>query len=517
MATQSGLIYKKTDSQEIGSGAMEETLKSMEKIMQQLMEDRRKREEEIALERAAREKEAATRVEEMKTQVDALVSESHNDKETAAAPLGHGPQVKLVPLTAQDDNKSYLVTFERIMDTYKVPKEQWTYYLAPQLTGKAQQAFAALSTAESQTYDGVKSAILLRYGVYEEAYRRRFRAANRKDGETNRELAVRLLDLQNKWLKKHTTVDAIKEQVALEQFLSTLALEMRAWVRDKKPGTCIAAGELADEYELARKLESQEKSSDQQAKKQPSGTSKKWCSYCKISGHTREDCRKLQAKKEGQHSSAKETPTQEQGKKAPIKCFNCKQEGHIAINCPSEPAMLCDARVHSKPETWRRSGKVEGKFVQEIVLDTGCKRTMVRQELVPPENILEGDVATIRCAHGDTVLYPLAKVQMEVDGIPIQVEAAVSTTLPRSVLLGEDVPELQQLIGSTARSDSGSEDVMVVVTRAQAKKQLEEELISREQEVLSGAQPSPVEGLGQSSEETSHTRRLLEWACLKRS
>ncbi|MGJ8945896.1 hypothetical protein AB9K17_23690, partial [Salmonella enterica subsp. enterica serovar Kentucky] len=105
---------------------------------------------------------------------------------------------------------------------------------------------------------------------------------------------------------------------------------------------------------------------------------------------------------------------------------------------------------------------MEGQYVREIVLDTGCKRTMVCQELVPPQNVVEGDVATIRCAHGDTVLYPLAKVQMEIDGIPIEVEAAVSTTLPVSVLLGEDVPELQQLIGSNARSNnSGSEDVMI--------------------------------------------------------
>ena len=29
--------------------------------------------------------------------------------------------------------------------------------------------------------------------------------------------------------------------------------------------------------------------------------------------------------------------------------------------------------------------------------------TMVHQELVPPENIIKGDVATIRCAHSDTV------------------------------------------------------------------------------------------------------------------
>ena len=229
MATRSGLIYRKEDPEEIKSAAMEETLKSMERMMQQLMEDRRKREEEYAIERAAREKEAQQRVDEMRTQVDALMKLVSETKAPgavpAAAPLGHGPQVKLVPLTVQDDIESYLVTFERIMDAYKVPKEQWTYYLAPQLTGKAQQAFAALPTGESQTYDKVKAAILLRYGVNEEAYRRRFRAANRKDGETNRELAVRLLDLQSKWLKKHTTADAIKEQVALEQFLSTLTRE----------------------------------------------------------------------------------------------------------------------------------------------------------------------------------------------------------------------------------------------------------------------------------------------------
>ena len=36
---------------------------------------------------------------------------------------------------------------------------------------------------------------------------------------------------------------------------------------------------------------------------------------------------------------------------------------------------------------------------------------------------------------------------------------------------------------------------MEVVTRAQAKRQLEEEIIRREREVLSGAKPNSVEGL----------------------
>ena len=53
----------------------------------------------------------------MQTQIDALiklVSESQRAKAPAAALLGQGPQVKLLPLMVQDDIESYLVTFNRI-------------------------------------------------------------------------------------------------------------------------------------------------------------------------------------------------------------------------------------------------------------------------------------------------------------------------------------------------------------------------------------------------------------------
>ena len=42
---------------------------------------------------------------------------------------------------------------------------------------------------------------------------------------------------------------------------------------------------------------------------------------------------------------------------------------------------------------------------------------------------------------------------------------------------------------------------MVVVTRALAKKQLKEKIIQREREVLSGAKPNSVEGLGEASDQ----------------
>ena len=87
---------------------------------------------------------------------------------------------------------------------------------------------------------------------------------------------------------------------------------------------------------------------------------------------------------------------------------------------------------------------------------------MLHQELVAPDSLIEGDVATIRCAHGDMALYPLAKVRLGIDENPVEVEAIVLGTLPVSVLLGGDVPQLMQL---------NSSDTVVV---AQSRKQLEE-------------------------------------------
>ena len=93
------------------------------------------------------------------------------------------------------------------------------------------------------------------------------------------------------------------------------------------------------------------------------------------------------------------------------------------------------------------SGQIDDITVNNIVLDTGCSRTMVRENLVHEGQYLEGDVITIRCAHGDTVLYPVTKLEMVVDELLLSVEAAVSKTLPVSVLLGTDVPELDKLLG----------------------------------------------------------------------
>ena len=115
-----------------------------------------------------------------------------------------------------------------------------------------------------------------------------------------------------------------------------------------------------------------------------------------------------------------------------------------------------------------KPGMVEGHAVDNILLDMGCSRTLVHRKLVPDRKMREAGAVAIRCAHGDTVLYPLARISLEVEGKAIDVEAAISDTLPMSVLLGTDVPHLYELLEGDRSMTT--EDVFAVTTRAAEKK-----------------------------------------------
>ena len=131
--------------------------------------------------------------------------------------------------------------------------DRWAFKLAPQLVGKAQQAFAVMPPDEAKDYAKLKAAILRRYDITEESYRQRFRSLVPKSGETNREVKARLQDLAEKWLKDFTTVETVIDQVILEQLLNTLPQEVRVWVKEWKLKTSSEASQLVDDYVQAQK------------------------------------------------------------------------------------------------------------------------------------------------------------------------------------------------------------------------------------------------------------------------
>ena len=153
MTTRSGRAYKSTM----------ETMDELKKMMAELVTDRQKRDEEFAAERQRREGEAVAERTRREREVERTMEtmQSHIDnlmsmiKAQPVAKSGAELSVKLVALKDDDDIESYLITFERIMAAHKVEKERWPHYLAPQLAGKAQLAFAALSITEVGEYESI--------------------------------------------------------------------------------------------------------------------------------------------------------------------------------------------------------------------------------------------------------------------------------------------------------------------------------------------------------------------------
>ena len=98
----------------------------------------------------------------------------------------------------------------------------------------------------------ISHVILRHYSISEETYREQLRSVKREE-ESHREMATQVMDLTNKWTKGCGSVQDVVQLVATEQLINSMADEVRVWVRERKPGTCMEAGELADDYERAKK------------------------------------------------------------------------------------------------------------------------------------------------------------------------------------------------------------------------------------------------------------------------
>ena len=95
-------------------------------------------------------------------------------------------------------------------------------------------------------------------------------------------------------------------------------------------------------------------------------------------------------------------------------------------------------------------GKVEGQVANDILLDTGCFKTLVRRELVPREKILQEQVP-FWCTHVETVMYPLANIEVQLGGVALTVEVAVSDRLLMLVLLGTDALQVVELFNGVGQ------------------------------------------------------------------
>ena len=485
-ATDDGETVRETEEQGGAVGDRPEADR-LSAVVEALMEERRQREVQVAEDRARREREFERlqdrREHDMQEKMDVVLRllETVKGKDHAGESA-----VRVAKLTDTDDIEGYLTTFERQMAAYDIYKSRWAFLLAPKLTGRAQQAYMAIDTEEAGDYMAIKRAILKRYDVNEESYRRRLRARTRKPDESYVNLATDIMDLGRKWLSECKDLSDALEKIGIEQLLSVLPEEVRVWVREHKPATCAEAGHWADEYAQARSapLVVPKKSGSTR----PSGGVN--CHSCGQLGHIARFCRMPRPQgpappRPRQQAPLPSQPMQQQYRQPPqppnqnrprlTRCFTCGQVGHIAMHCPAK-ALFCDEEnvlggdVGGKVQEVVREGIIEGTPVK-MLLDTGSARTLVRRELVPEGKVLVGQEVAVRCAHGESARYPLADIDVRVGGRRFTVRAGVSDKLPVPLLLGPDVPELFQLLAARTKSELESAiELVAVMTRSESRR-----------------------------------------------
>ena len=83
--------------------------------------------------------------------------------------------LRLVPQFCERDPDIFFSLFERVAESRGWSDSDRTLLLQCVLTGKAQEAYSALTIVESREYATVKAAVLRSYELVPEAYRQRFR------------------------------------------------------------------------------------------------------------------------------------------------------------------------------------------------------------------------------------------------------------------------------------------------------------------------------------------------------
>ena len=135
---------------------------------------KRRREEEEKEERRRRqdeEREARRQKREIrKLQVEAELHRQ-NYEDRAKAP-------KLPSFVDGKDNfDAYLQRFERFAVTAKWEKAGWATKLSALLSGRALEVYSRLSEEAASDYDKMKIALMRRYDLTEDGYRRKFRTS----------------------------------------------------------------------------------------------------------------------------------------------------------------------------------------------------------------------------------------------------------------------------------------------------------------------------------------------------
>jgi len=364
---------------------------------------------------------------------------------------------KLPTFHEGEDVEMYLAMFERVALGNKWESSTWATRLASLLTGKAREAYVRMDLLDSSSYDKLKIAILDRYDLTPESYRRKFRKIRKVGDETFKEWGIRARKYFERWMGSSVnSTKAMSELLIMEQLLESTTPELQLWLRDHDPQNVEELIRLADIYRLSRQDISRFK-------------------------NDRKDFQKYQKPMVVEKSV--ENKFQTEGKRAQVDkmkyvtCFKCHSRGHYQSNCPKNQSVesfskakatgLCHSpsRVTNSFRKHCKDGKVNGRYVT-MLMDSGSNCSLVQEQYLDGNAIVPNKHMEVDLADGSVVKLPVAMVHLTGSNCSGEFEVGVlKAHAPFEVIIGHDSEHIFK--------EDECDRFVLAVTRAQAQLQQE--------------------------------------------
>ena len=155
----------------------------------------------------------------------------------------------------KDEMDSYLLRFERYATAQKWEPVTWATGLSALLQGKALDVYALMPKEDALNYDKLKVALLKRYELTEEGFKRKYKKCRPENGETFQQFTTRMKSYFTRWIDMASiekSYEGLQDLILREQLTFICNRDLELFLREREPKSLEQASKLADQYKEAR-------------------------------------------------------------------------------------------------------------------------------------------------------------------------------------------------------------------------------------------------------------------------
>ena len=155
----------------------------------------------------------------------------------------------------KDEMDSYLLRFERYATAQKWEPDTWATGLSALLQGKALDVYALMPKEDALNYDKLKVALLKRYELTEEGFKRKYKKCRPENGETFQQFTIRMKSYFTRWIDMASiekSYEGLQDLILREQLTFICNRDLELFLREREPKSLEQASKLADQYKEAR-------------------------------------------------------------------------------------------------------------------------------------------------------------------------------------------------------------------------------------------------------------------------